>query len=329
MPVNKSAFLRYRIIDGCLTNTLHKYPSLHYIIEKIEEQLDVSLSASMFSKDLQQMKATYNAPIKFDKYHKGYYYTEPSFSIKEFPLTHNEIEALDMSTALLQQLKGTRIFQHFENAINKVIEGYRLSDILGQSQTQILQVEEPVRQDSSQWLEIILKAIVDKQCLDITYKSYEGSPKVHRFSGYLLKEYRNRWYVIGHSNLHNTVLILALDRIVTVVFSKSPYHTDASFLPANFFKFSLGITQLHNATAEQVILSFTPKQAKYILSQPLHHSQQILLQNDEELQVSLLLYLTTELTMSILSYGNAVRVLAPKSLQNSIKNEIKKMAALY
>ena len=82
MPVNKSAHLRYRIIDACLTNPLRTYPSMEFIISKIEEQLDTTLSDSMFNKDIQQMKRTYGAPIKYDRTHGGYYYTEPDFSIK-------------------------------------------------------------------------------------------------------------------------------------------------------------------------------------------------------------------------------------------------------
>ena len=49
MPANKSALLRYRIIDACLTNMLRKYPPMGYIIEKIEQQLDTTLSNSMFT----------------------------------------------------------------------------------------------------------------------------------------------------------------------------------------------------------------------------------------------------------------------------------------
>src|SRR5688500_10577877 len=165
MPVNKSAHLRYRVIDGCLTNPLRTYPSMEFIISKIEDQLDTTLSDSMFNKDIQGMKRNYGAPIKYDRKHGGYCYTEPGFSMKEFPLTQDEIEALDFSTALLQQLKGTKMFRQFENAINKITEGYRVSKIIGKSEKQILQVEEPLRTGGSEWLEIILKSIVEKNCL--------------------------------------------------------------------------------------------------------------------------------------------------------------------
>ncbi|RYG48826.1 MAG: alpha/beta hydrolase [Chitinophagaceae bacterium] len=85
---------------------------MRYIIECIEEALGCSISDSMFNKDLQQMRQIYNAPLEYNREHRGYCYTQNGFSIKEFPLTNEEIEALDFSTALLQQLKGTRMFNH-------------------------------------------------------------------------------------------------------------------------------------------------------------------------------------------------------------------------
>ncbi len=329
MPVNKSALLRYRIIDACLTNRRHTYPSIKYIITKIEEQLDTSLSDSMFNKDLQQMKRFYGAPIKYNRQHRGYCYTEPGFSIKEFPLTHDEIEALDFSTALFQQLKGTKMFQQFENAINKVIEGYRISKILGKSENQILQIEEPLKTEGNQWLEIILKSILEKNCLKIIYQGFGREEKEHEFSAYLLKEYRNRWYTIGFSNKPKNILVLALDRINNIEPSKRKYVSDANFIPAEFFNYSLGITQIHEAKPQKIILSFSPEQAEYIISQPLHHSQKIIIKNSEEVKIELNLYVTQELRMLILSYGENVTVLSPGILKNEIKDCIDKMKQLY
>jgi len=329
MPVNKSAHLRYRIIDACLNNPLRTYPSMEFIISKIEEQLDTTLSDSMFNKDIQQMKRTYGAPIKYNRTHGGYYYTEPDFSIKEFPLTHDEIEALDFSTALFQQLKGTKMFHQFENAINKVIEGYRISKIIGKSENQILQIEEPLKSEGNEWLEIILKSIVEKNCLRLTYQGFGRQEKEHEFSAYLLKEYRNRWYTVGFSNRAKNIIVLALDRINTIVVSKSKYVPGDKFIPAEFFNYSLGITQVHDADPHKVILSFSPGQAEYVTSQPLHHSQKIILKNNKEVQIELNVYITQELKMLILSYGEKVTVLSPGILKNEIKDVIKKMQQVY
>jgi predicted DNA-binding transcriptional regulator YafY len=302
---------------------------MDYIIKRIEEQIGTSLSSSMFTKDIQNMRAVYGAPIKFNRNDKGYYYTEPGFSIKKFPLTHAEIEALDFSTALFQQLKNTRMFNQFENAINKVIEGYRVSKIIGKSEQQILQVEEPIKTQGNEWLDIILKSIVEKNCLKIAYQAFGKESKDHEFSTYLLKEYRNRWYAVGYSNRAENILVLALDRINNVENCKKKYVSDDKFIPADFFKYSFGITQIHTAKPKTIILSFSIEQAAYIISQPLHPSQEVVLQNEREVQIRLNVYVTQELKMAILSYGQEVKVLEPKTLRAELKKVIEKMNINY
>lgn len=318
MPKIKSAGVRYRIIDGCLTNTMHPYPTLEYLQEKIEQQLDTSISISMLNKDLAAMKQLYNAPIVYDKARGGYAYSDPDFSIAEFPLTVEEREALDISTALLQQIRGTKIFQQFENAINKVIEGYRISKIAGIEQRQFLQVEEPVRSPNNPFLEQLLQSIIHQQPLAITYQGYGREAKLHQFSAHLLKEYRNCWYVVGYSDRGKNLLVFALDRIKDIAASDAKYIKVEGFDPADFFKYSFGITQIHDAEAERVVLRFTAYQAPFVLNQPLHHSQQVLKQTDEFVELAYHVYLTTELVMTILSYGKQVKVVSPQKLANTI-----------
>ncbi|RYZ24388.1 MAG: WYL domain-containing protein, partial [Sphingobacteriales bacterium] len=265
MPANKSALLRYRIIDSCLTNNRRKYPSLDYIRQKIEEQLNSSISESMLNKDIRAMRVYYDAPVSFSREHRGYYYTEPSYSIREFPLTEEEIEALDFSTALLQQVKTTPLFGSFKNAIEKVIHGYRIAKVIGKSETQLLQVEEPVLDTGYEWLNALLKGTIQHQALKLTYKGYGRESRIYNLSPYLLKEYRNRWYVAGHTQETNDIRVMALDRIQSLEPLENSYTSDPEFNPQDFFQYSFGITQIHHAEPEEVILAFTREQAPYIL----------------------------------------------------------------
>lgn len=320
--------VRYRIIDGCLRNSMHRYPTIEYLQEKINDA-GYDVSVSMLHKDLGAMKREFNAPIEHDRQKGGYYYTDEHFSIQGIPLTADEIAALDYSTALLQQIKGSKMFQQFENAINKLIEGYRISKITGEETTRFLQIEEPLRQTDSQWLEPILHAIVNKTALRISYHPFGREEKEHLISPYLLKEYHNRWYLVGYSERANNILVMALDRVQKIEETKDLYVYPASFNPEDFFRYSFGITQIHGEEPERVVLSFTPHQAQYILSQPLHHSQKMIKENQNEIQVEYLVYLSHELTMSILSYGANVKVLVPEILKNKILNEINLMSKQY
>lgn len=329
MPLNKNATLRFRIIDDCLTNTMHPYPTLKQIIDKVCE-LCGPVSESSISKDFGQMRRIYQAPIQFSNFNKGYYYTEPGFSIKQFPLTEDEVQALDFSTALLSTIKNTTLLQHFENAINKVIEGYRISKIIGKSVTNIIQTEHSTSTDGQQWLESLLRNITEgKKALTINYQPFGKEIQQHIFSPYFLKEYHNRWYIIGFSSPKNKVITLSLDRIEGLHQSDTEYFRDPQFNVEEYFQYSYGITQLQNEKPHKVLLSFTPETAPYILSQPLHQSQIIIQKTETEVIAELNVYITKELLMSILSFGAEVKVIAPDVLQKQLKNEITLLQKLY
>ena len=328
MPLNKSAYIRYRVIDQCLTNSMHSYPSKEYILKKVEEVVgDVSISS--VEKDFGKMKELFNAPIQYNRVHNGYHYTEENFSIKEFPLTEEEIEALDFSTAVLQVLKQTPIFQRFEGAIEKVISGYRAGKLLGKQDDEIIQVEAPVSESGSQYIQPLYQSILHLQPVSILYKSFVTEAKEHLFCPYLLKEYRNRWYVVGNSSLKENIIVLALDRIQAIKLVKAKWVGADSFRPNDYFKYSFGITQVSGSNPETVELALTPLQSKYVLSQPLHPSQKIISESENEVCISLEVYLTQELIMTILGLGSGVKVLKPDGLVRQIKDEIGKMNGLY
>lgn len=328
MPLNKNAYLRYRVIDQCLTNSMKPFPNKEYIREKLEEVVG-RVSVSSIEKDFGKMKELFNAPIEFNRLKKGYCYTEPDFSIKEFPLTQEEITALDFTTGILQALKSTPIFSKVEGAIDKVISGYRVGKLLGKSEEELIQVEAPVNVGGGQWIEPIYMAIIHKAPLLIRYAPFDRDEKTHHLSPYLLKEYRNRWYVIGHSDRAEAVLVFALDRIQDINPSPEKWIKNQEFDPHTYFKYSFGITQIHNEKPKKVVLSFSPQQANYILTQQLHPSQKIIRQNQKEVRIELNVFLTQELLMMILGYGTGVKVISPKKLVDDVREQVKTMMKNY
>ena len=76
-------------------------------------------------------------------------------------------------------------------------------------------------------------------------------------------------------------------------------------------------------------LSFEPFQGKYIKTLPLHHSQQIRVDNEEELQVTLRLCITHDFVMELLSYGDSMEVLEPPALIEEIREAHGKAFNLY
>ena len=73
---------------------------------------------------------------------------------------------------------------------------------------------------------------------------------------------------------------------------------------------------------EEVTLSYNPTQGNYIKTQPLHSSQEILIDSNEELQIKITVRLNYELEEQILKQGEKVKVISPQVLKDKIKNRI-------
>ena len=329
MPANKNAMARYLLIDRCLTNTMRRYPDRDYLLERIRYDLGIDISESQLNKDIAAMKTEFRAPIVFHNTYKGYCYSEPGFSLRAFPLREDEMMALDQSIAVLRQIKGSGVFALYESAIQRILQGKRISEITGGDDASYIRAEEAILTESNRWIEPLLEGIVDRRLLSVEYQGFNRERKRHPFSPYLIKQYRNRWYVIGYSDRNKYTIVFALDRILSVEKLRGSYVRDPSFDPEGYFRHAFGITHLRDGHPEEIRLLFTPSQAPYIRTQPLHRSQRILSDGPDGMEVSLHVYLTKELTMTILGFGEEVRVLAPSSLADSIRKSAVAMASLY
>ncbi|MCS4165230.1 WYL domain-containing protein [Sphingobacterium sp. BIGb0116] len=75
---------------------------------------------------------------------------------------------------------------------------------------------------------------------------------------------------------------------------------------------------------EEVTLSYSAFQGKYIKFLPLHHTQEIVVDNEGELRVKLNMYVTYDFAIELLSVDAEVKVIAPESLADKMKEEYRK-----
>jgi predicted DNA-binding transcriptional regulator YafY len=148
------------------------------------------------------------------------------------------------------------------------------------------------------------------------YKSYSENRTV---SPLALKEFKYRWYLFARDAYYNLIKTYALDRLSNLEIKNTHFDHDTDFDIAEYLRYCFGVIVPQDEQPQEILLSFTPFQGNYIKTLPLHHSQKTLIDNDEELRISLNLYITHDLKMEILSYGKDVKVLAPESFANEMK----------
>lgn len=339
MPANKYALLRYRIIDRCIGNPYKPFPNKEDLRRACEEELYGSqgdyISDSTIEKDLYAMRNElnlgYHAPIAYSKVHKGYYYTEEGYSIDKFPLSEEEADAIRLAANTLSQFRGIDLFKTSESAIDKILDRLSLTPAGSEKAVEEhVQFETAPSYSGGAYLKDLFSAITRKRVVHFAYAKFTGGKeRQYTLHPYLLKEYRNRWYVIGWNPDKQAVVVFGLDRIKgPVALTDQYFERRSDFDPDLYFKHSLGITAINEAP-EQVHLRFSPLSGKYVASQPWHHSQQVVRDDEVALEVTMALCITRELVMQVLSYGADVEVKAPQKLRDQVARELRKAMRPY
>jgi predicted DNA-binding transcriptional regulator YafY len=168
---------------------------------------------------------------------------------------------------------------------------------------------------------------VDRKKIKFIHQSYwhEESKEVLLYP-HLLKQYLNRWYVFGCFP-NGEFRSFGLDRVLELEVLTETFKLKNK-KPKELFDSVIGLVY-SGEKIETIVLSFDPFQGKYIKSQPIHHSQKIVIDSDKELRIELRVKVNYELEEQILKHGQRVRVLEPKSLRKLIKNRLKEALASY
>jgi predicted DNA-binding transcriptional regulator YafY len=338
MPVNKYALLRYRVIDRCLRDKGKRYPSREDLREACEEALygagASAISISTIDKDIWSMKNEgelgYYAPIEFSRFERGYYYSDPNYSISEVSLAEDDLEAIRFAAAILDQFRSVPILQQYENAIEKIINRIKISPNPQDDQLdRYIQFEKSTVSRGNDFLGPLLDAIRHHKTIRIRYQKFtDEQVKEYELQPYLLKEYDNRWYLIGIEVNQNKYRTYGLERIQELELAERKFTPNEEFSPDRFFQHSIGITEIAEAPVK-IELRFQPSAGKFILSQPIHASQKVVKETKEHIIISLHVLLTQELFNLILQFGDQVEVLKPAKLRTMIKERLERAYQQY
>ena len=335
MPANKNALIRYKTIDNCLRNKYRRW-TINDLVDACSDALydmegiTKGVSLRTIQADLQIMRSDklgYNAPIEvYDG--KYYRYADPEYSIFDMPLSENDYEVMKEAVEMLKQLED---FDHFSEMADVV---GRLQDKLSISQSNrkpIINFDSVPNLKGLKLLNPLYNYIANKQPLRIMYQSFNATdPTEYILYPYLLKEYRNRWFLFGSVKKDLVLYNLALDRIVSVEPLDIPFKENQEFDSEHFFDDVIGVSKnLHN-TPRSIKFWASEEQSKYIKTKPLHHSQRLIKQNEDGSCIfKISVVINFELYSVLMSYGPGVRVIYPRQAVSYMRDKTQEMANLY
>jgi len=274
------------------------YSTFDEIQDYIERQVDflqmqddsllIGFSKRTFQRDLKEIRNNFGVEIEFSRTLKGYWIVQNESENMNF---QRMMEAFDMfnSLNLAQDLKP---YVQLENRNPQGTE-----NLYG-----------------------LLHAIKNRLIIEFVHQKFWEEQSTNRIvEPYALKEFKNRWYLIANDLKDQTVKTFALDRLTELHISRNSFDFPLNFDLEEKFRFCFGIISPNGLTPEVIELQFDPDQGKFIKSLPLHASQEILVDNENEFRIRLELCTTHDFIMELLSYGNTVKVITPNSLTEKLK----------
>ena len=332
MPIGKNPRKRFIIIDGILKS--HKRYSIKEIAEKVNEQLEedgyAMVSERMIYNDILMMQNEF--PVNIIKKDSKYQYETRDESITNEILDQKDREIIEMALQTFSIYKGSGLFEKFDDVITRLMAGSVLRRLNKSDHKKYIQIGELTGKTGQEWIEVIYDAIINYKTLIIHYKPYGGETKTRTISPYLLKEYRNVWYMVAsvkemqHKGGTN---LFKLNRIQKIESCDEIFKIDDKFSPEDYFKYSLGVFHVHAAEPIEVKIKFDKKLIPLISETKIHPSMEIISRSEDQMVVTFTVYNTIELKNKILSFGANAEVLSPKELRDEVKNIINKAIELY
>ena len=255
------------------------------------------ISKRTFQRDLEDIRSLFNIEIKYDFSRKVYFIENEG----QIEVTDRILEAFDTFNALNITDRLSK-YIHFEKR----------------------------KPQGTENLYGLLHAIKNNFMIRFSYKKFWDDEAGKRIvEPYALKEFKNRWYIIAKDINDERIKTFGLDRLTNLDITRKNFKYPIDFDVEDEYKYCFGILSPNGKVPEEIILSFNQLQSKYIKSLPLHESQEIILDTEDELQIKLKLCNTFDFRMELLSYGDDVKVLKPESLIKEIKETLQKAIKLY
>lgn len=321
MPKSKDFYHRIEIIDECLRQKGKKWDIenlLKAVNQKLEERFEEAISKRTLQYAMDYLINEKAAPIEKKKNGSRvfYFYGEANYSIKNLPLTDEEVILLKDAIEVIKQIGNISIAQEAVTIIAKLENTIAQNPL---SERTIIQFEKHTSALGLEYLDDLFTSIKEKIVLNITYQPFGKEPYTQVVHPYLLKEYRNRWFLLARDDNYNTLCNLALDRIRNIKPSKERFKENNLFDPNTYFNHLIGVTIPAGEMVNEIILKVKPSQVPYIKTKPIHSNQEIEDQKDGSMLVTLQLINNYELRAVLLSYRPDIEVVSPVILREQIQ----------
>ena len=333
MATNKHAIIRYQALDKCFGNMGRRY-FMDNLIDVCNRAIyDFTGSSEGIKKrqifeDIKFMESEAGYCIELIRHKEGrkvyYRYADANYSINSQPLNEEEANQLKEALLTLSRFKGLPQF----NWIGELSTRLESSFSLGNIKKDVIQFEQNEFLKGLEFISPIYNAIIYEKVVEIIYKGFkQEEPVKYIFHPQLLKQYNNRWFLLGFINDKEYLTNMSLDRIISLdEISGITYQANAIDFN-ELFEDVVGVTIPKESELQYIHLKLDATLAPYLLNKPLHGSQKLIDKQQNIIQIEV--YINYELIALLMSFGEGIEVLAPLALRRQMMLKFKNVLNKY
>lgn len=331
MANSTHAHFRYNILDYCFGNKSYNFEELlKFVNESIAEFYPgEGISIRTLREDLKVFRDKeqgFGAPLEDNI--RILRYSDPEFSIAQRPLLKDEQYLIDAAQQLLSRFENHPKYDKLAEALIK----FQDEEDPETETSKILFYDQNEEYRGIQHLKPLYLAIKKKEVLQITFKGFKDQePGVFDFHPHILKQYNRRWFVFGlNSSKDIKEWSIPLDeRLIDFNVLEDNAYVESKTDWDTFFRTMVGVVRPVNAEIVKVVLRFHNGREHYFKTKPFQPDYEEFLEDNKEDQVWFETILNNELVQQILSYGQDVEVLEPKSLKEKMREHTAVMQKYY
>jgi predicted DNA-binding transcriptional regulator YafY len=329
MPGKSNALIRYQFLDGLFSDYNNKY-NFETIFKMVNEHLeDDGVSERQLKNDFKAIRKMLRKGIHLDvipyQGKKCYYrYSEPNYSLYKSQFSKEDVMLISSTIETLRRYRGLPNFEWVEEVISNLEFRFGIKS----NSENVVSFDQNERLVGLNHLSKVIDATVNHTPLFIFYKTFKGKEVRSTLHPYHVKQYNNRWFLFGYEEESGKIANKALDRIQLILPADITFKPNKDIDFAHFFDDIIGVTiPNEDVKKETIVLRFSEERFPYVVSKPVHRTQDTL--NEKDCTITLDLKPNRELEQQILSFGPDVEVLSPESFRNQIAKKIKENFKKY
>lgn len=279
-----------------------QFPAISEMISRINET-GINVSDRQLKRDIESLRDEFGLDIRYSAQHRGYFLESRQLTFPYF-------------------LKLLELSQNTELIADYLKKGLDVSEILD--------FEDFNSFKGIGYIPDLAWAIQHRKEIGLCYQRFDADEKKnYLFQPYLLREYMNRWYVIGFLAESGELRTFGLDRIIHSQPTGKSFTKRKENQIAELFQNIVGINASLGDKPEDIQLSCQLYQGSLLKSLPLHASQKLVSETAEEIIFSYRIVVNLELKQRLLMIANQARVISPLTLKVEMEKMIIEAQNLY